>query len=137
MHPSPATTEDSDTKESQATQDPVNTAAGEGLHDATCSPSFSAGDLEYVNFCKEWDASGLPEYYERMDGLNRIGFTFDDEGDMDHYESEALSEWLGDERTVMGVSLSEIEAAKTSILAAAKLLLENADVDAPAPPKTL
>ena len=39
MHPLPATTEDNSTKESQATQDPANTTAGSGLHDANCSDS--------------------------------------------------------------------------------------------------
>jgi hypothetical protein len=100
--------------------------------DAVCATAI---DPDYVSFCKAWEASGLPAYYERMDDLNRIGFRFDGNGDMDHYESEALSAWLGNDRALMSVSLAKIEAVKPSILASARLLSENAKVLA-SPPLT-
>ena len=81
--------------------------------------------MDYTTFRKAWDASGLPEYYERMDDLQRLGFTFDAHGDMDHYETLALHEWLTDERGIIAVTLVEVEAAKPGILAAAAILREN------------
>lgn len=82
--------------------------------------------MDCTTFRKAWDASGLPEYYERMDDLHRLGFTFDAHGDMDHFETLALHEWLTDERGIMDVTLAEVEAAKSSIIAAAAILRENA-----------
>ena len=76
-------------------------------------------------FKELWDASGLPEYYERMDELRRIGYTFDDRGDMDHYESEALSEWLVDDRSIMDCSYDECVDALPIIKARAKILQQN------------
>ena len=77
--------------------------------------------MEYKEFKKIWDKSGLPEYYERMDALKRIGFTFSN-GDMDCYESEALNEWLGDDRGIKEVSLSDCEGALPQIKTRAEVL---------------
>ena len=44
MHTLPATTEDTNNKESQATQDAADTTAGSGLHDANCCASFIFGE---------------------------------------------------------------------------------------------
>jgi len=78
--------------------------------------------MEYKEFKKIWDKSGLPEYYERIDALKRIGFTFDKKGDMDHYESEALNEWLGDDREIKEVSLLDCKGALPQIRARAEVL---------------
>jgi len=43
-----------------------------------------------------WDKSGLPEYFDMLDHLHGLGFSFNEGayGDMDFYQSEALNEWL-------------------------------------------
>ena len=51
MRPSPATTEGSDINESQATQEPPSTTAGEGLHDANCCASDLFDGLSFE--CKK------------------------------------------------------------------------------------
>lgn len=78
--------------------------------------------IDYNQFAKAWRDSGLAAYYERMDDLNRIGFTFDAEGDMDSCESQALREWLTDERTVQDIPLPEIEKSMPEIKDRAKQL---------------
>lgn len=82
--------------------------------------------MDYTTFREIWANSGLPEYYERMDDFHRLGFTFDAHGDMDHFETLALHEWLNDERGIMDVTLAEVETAKSGIIAAAAILRENA-----------
>lgn len=58
-----------------------------------------------------------------MDDLYRIGFTFDSDGDMDHWQSLALAEWLEAlEKSVVEVALEEIQAAKSGIMDRAKIL---------------
>lgn len=79
--------------------------------------------MNYTTFRKAWDDSGLPEYYERMDDLHRLGYNFPD-GDMDHYESEALSEWLGD-RYIMDISLEEYKEILPNIKERAETLKHN------------
>ena len=87
--------------------------------------------MDYKTFREIWANSGLPEYYERMDDLQRLGFTFDAHGDINHYETMALHEWLTDERSIMDVTLAEVEAAKSGIIAAAAILRENVNMEAP------
>jgi len=83
--------------------------------------------MDYTTFRKAWDTSGLPEYYERMDDLQSLGFTFDIHGDMDHFETLALHEWLTDDRGIMDVTLPDVESAKPGIMERAAILRENVE----------
>lgn len=74
-------------------------------------------------FMEIWNASTLPKHYQRMDDLACMGFSFDENGDMHHWESKALHEWLDkEEETVVGVGLSKLEKAKKKIFKRAKEL---------------
>lgn len=83
--------------------------------------------MDYTNFQKLWDEYGLSKYYERMDDLQRLGYTFENNryNDMDYYESEALKEWLGDDRSIMDVTLIECETILPQIRKRAEILQQN------------
>ena len=90
--------------------------------------------MDYTTFRKIWDESGLPEYYQRMEDLQRMGYTFASrDGDMDFCESEALKEWLGDERSIMDVTLPECETILPEIRKRAEILRHNDQVDLTGP----
>lgn len=80
--------------------------------------------MNYTSFKKIWDESGLAEYYKRMDDLQQLGYTFENNryGDMDYHESEALKEWLGDDRSIMDVTLNECETILPQIKKRAEVL---------------
>lgn len=79
--------------------------------------------MNKLDFEKAWDVSGLPEYYSRMDELGDIGFTFDENGDMNPWESEAIGYWLEDlDKSILEVTLEEIKANKDSILELAQII---------------
>lgn len=85
--------------------------------------------IDFENaFMKAWDVSGLPEYYTRTDDLKNIGFKFDVWGDMDYWQSEAISEWLEDlDKSILEVSFEQIKANKNSILELAKIIKHEDD----------
>lgn len=80
--------------------------------------------MNYTSFKKIWDESGFAEYYKRMDDLQQLGYTFENNryGDMDYHESEALKEWLGDDRSIMDVTLNECETILPQIKKRAEVL---------------
>ncbi len=81
--------------------------------------------MDYKTFKQAWDASGLPEYYQMMDDLQSLGYNFSEGGDMDYHESEALAEWLGEERSIKDVTLTECEAILPEIRKRADILRQN------------
>ena len=65
--------------------------------------------IDKEKFNEMWESSGLGDYYRRMDELKDIGFAFENNrcGDMDHWQSQALNEWL-DETFIEGVRISDV-----------------------------
>lgn len=77
-------------------------------------------------FREAWDKSGLPEYFQRMDELAKMGFHFEDNvgGDMNYFQSEALNDFIKERYTegtsILDIDIKDIESEKEKIFNRAK-----------------
>jgi hypothetical protein len=90
------------------------------------------------DFIKIWKESDCEKYYQRMDFLKSIGFTFEKDGNMKYSESLALSEWLDLEydkikkpiaSNITDPSEEELKNAVGGILKRASYIQEQLDQD--------